>query len=64
MEHLETAISNQGLGQKGNFIDSFDGSGLYKFKDWVRTQDKYAVLNNLDDTGKNKIRINDKQGSR
>ena len=48
MENLNVAISAQSL---GSFVDKYEGEPK-DFKGWVRSVEKYSLLNNLDDRRK------------
>ena len=49
MENLNVAISTQSM---GNFVEKYDGSDPKEFKAWIRSVEKYALLNSLDDRRK------------
>ena len=48
MENLNVSISTQSL---GSFVDKYEGEPK-EFKGWIRSVEKYSLLNNLDDRRK------------
>ena len=54
MQNLSMAISNQGLGNVGQFIKSYNGDPIH-FKEWIKSVEKYCLNMSFDDSNKIKV---------